>query len=584
MAKSFRQANTRIATTVNARYYPTDDISDGYFLDGRFPGKREARAADVTLDREDRGAVLAIYGRPQDEETAWQESLQNLTAQVKAGNHEIDDELNLLAEASLEITGRQMLTSNGREPYFAGVMVQDGEAVAITLGDGGAYLYRSDFLHALTNDDFPLEPIDFNGNPVDLIDTYAAGSAGTVRYSNIVSLEQNDVLIVCNKDVLAAVGQKEFMRLLYEAEDANEAAGLIMTAASAKSPGVPMQIGLSFIDYIVPLDKKSGLNLGRFATASMSQADLQAAAEDPNSAKTQQFNPDVLSRGGGFGVGASGRPAPESHSAYQPKDKPSPPAGDFDDFYQKPAGVKPGSDTDRYSRMAASSFGKQGGGLGGDLDYPAESRDSQQPPSAVEEGYFAAQERYRTGQTTGARRRAAQDTAARSVGTHDLDDLGAYEDYDDYEDFDDRGRTKKIVVLVLLGAIILASIYALIRLLVGGGDAATTTAAVTTVTVEQTTTLPAVVTETDAEEEEEEEVTPTPTPSPTPEADVSPTPPAGSQTYTVQPNDSWWSIATRFYNAGNEELSELIAQANGKTANDVIHVGDVLIIPPKPAD
>ncbi|HHU13047.1 MAG TPA: hypothetical protein GXZ64_07445, partial [Clostridiaceae bacterium] len=196
MAKAYRQANTRIATTVNARYYPTDDISDGYFLDGRFPGKREGRAADVTLDREDRGAVLAVYGRPQDEETAWQDSLQNLTAQVKAGNHEIDDELNLLAEASLEITGRQTLTTSGREPYFAGVMVQDGEAVAITLGDAGAYLYRSDFLHALTNDDFPLEAIDFNGNPVELGDAYAAGSAGTVRYSNIVSLEQNDVLIV----------------------------------------------------------------------------------------------------------------------------------------------------------------------------------------------------------------------------------------------------------------------------------------------------------------------------------------------------------------------------------------------------
>lgn len=575
MAKAYRQANTRIATTVNARYYPTDDISDGYFLDGRFPGKREGRAADVTLDREDRGAVLAVYGRPQDEETAWQDSLQNLTAQVKAGNHEIDDELNLLAEASLEITGRQTLTTSGREPYFAGVMVQDGEAVAITLGDAGAYLYRSDFLHALTNDDFPLEAIDFNGNPVELGDAYAAGSAGTVRYSNIVSLEQNDVLIVCNRDVLAAVGQKEFMRLLYEAEDANEAAGLIMTAASAKSPGIPMQIGLSFIDYIMPLDKKTGLNLGRFATASLSQAELNANAQD---AKTQQFNPEMLARGG---AGMSGSGKPESptrdYSANQTGDKPI--SGDTSGIYAKLPSTKPGSDTDRYSRMAASSFARGQGG--GDVDYAEQGQDAVES-NAVQEGYRAAQERYSAEQPFGRRRGAPAQTTDRAYSAHDLDDLGAYEDYDDYEDLDDRGRVKKIIVLVLLGAVILASIYVLIRLLVGGGDTPATQPSTVVTEAVTDTTVPAVITP--STEEPEPTETEETTEATETEASTAETTQAGSRTYIVQAGDSWWAIATRFYGRGSMELSRHIAVANGKTENDGISVGEELIIPPAPTE
>ena len=55
MAKSSKAAFTRIATTVTARYFPTTGATDGFYLDGRLSGRREHRAADITLDREERG-------------------------------------------------------------------------------------------------------------------------------------------------------------------------------------------------------------------------------------------------------------------------------------------------------------------------------------------------------------------------------------------------------------------------------------------------------------------------------------------------------------------------------------------------
>lgn len=587
MAKSYKQAKMRIATTINARYYQTDDIADGYFIDGRFPRQNEQRSVDRELGSEDRGNVLSIYGRPESEDQAWQETLVALSDQVKAGNHLIDDELNLLAEASLETTGRQALSSGGREPYFAGIMTQDGEAVAITLGDGGAYLYRNDILYALTNDDFPLEPIDLNGNTVDMVDSYAAGSAGTVRYSNIVELEQNDVLIVCNRDVLAAVGQKEFMRHLYDAEDASDAAGRIVTAASANSPGVAMQIGMSFVEYIMPLDRpqKSGLNLGRFATASMTQDEIRQAAATPQGeidAKTQQFHPDMLTRGAGSGVSGTGAPPePSQYSRGRGRGEtaPMPPVS---------------SDTDRYSRMAASSFSRQQGGRGrDDVDYPEPGPHTPYRPEddAMEAGYLAASERYKTTpQQTSGRRRIGYDTDPdRGYGIHDLDDTGAYEDYDDYDDLDDRGRTKKIVVLVILGAVILVSIYALIRLLLGGGDTPstqpqTTTAPVSTIT--QTDSQPALppVTTDPTEPASTTTAGTEADPSGTQEdPETTDTAPPGSRTYTVQAGDSMWRITQRHYGNVSDALIEHILKANNMTSPN-IYPGQELIIPPPPVN
>lgn len=59
---------------------------------------------------------------------------------------------------------------------------------------------------------------------------------------------------------------------------------------------------------------------------------------------------------------------------------------------------------------------------------------------------------------------------------------------------------------------------------------------------------------------------------------VKPAPPSGG-TYTVKSGDSWWLIAEKQMGSGSK-MNEL-ASANGKTINDVIHPGDVLKIPGK---
>ncbi len=67
--------------------------------------------------------------------------------------------------------------------------------------------------------------------------------------------------------------------------------------------------------------------------------------------------------------------------------------------------------------------------------------------------------------------------------------------------------------------------------------------------------------------------TPPATPAPSPEA--TPTPPAPEpQKYTVQEGDTWYGIAGAF-----AVRAEDLAAVNGKTLDDFIHVGDVLVIP-----
>ncbi|HLS75989.1 MAG TPA: LysM peptidoglycan-binding domain-containing protein [Nocardia sp.] len=80
---------------------------------------------------------------------------------------------------------------------------------------------------------------------------------------------------------------------------------------------------------------------------------------------------------------------------------------------------------------------------------------------------------------------------------------------------------------------------------------------------------------------------PLPAPAPEPEpvaaqaqhaapADVPPPPPA-PRTYTVEPGDTLWAIAERFYGDGNRYQE--IANASGVANPDLIHPGQVLTIP-----
>jgi hypothetical protein len=53
--------------------------------------------------------------------------------------------------------------------------------------------------------------------------------------------------------------------------------------------------------------------------------------------------------------------------------------------------------------------------------------------------------------------------------------------------------------------------------------------------------------------------------------------PPPAQTYTVEPGDSLWAIAERFYGDGNRYRD--IAQANGIANPDLVNVGQALTIP-----
>ena len=270
MAKTPRAAQTRIAATVTARYYPSSGAADGFYLDGRISGRREHRAADITLDREDRGFFYSVFAHlsgsaPDDAaQSRVRKALEKIHTDIHQPGRNIDNEINELAECAVSVTGRITLQHDGvRQPYFAGVMIRDSELAAVTMGGGCAYLYRGDVLYPLTADDFPVDAIDGNGKPVQGIDVYCAGVAGTVRYSNIAQLQLDDCIIICNKEVMDALGQRDVLRMLYEAEDQADAAGMIITAASAKLPGVPLQFMIGLVESITPVDRTSRTILGR---------------------------------------------------------------------------------------------------------------------------------------------------------------------------------------------------------------------------------------------------------------------------------------------------------------------------------
>ena len=294
MAKTPRAALTRIAATVTARYYQTSGATDGFYLDGRISGRREHRAADITLDREERGFFYAAFahlpGSNQDDaaQNRVRKALDRIYNEVRQPGHNIDTEINELAECAVSVAGRITLQHDGvRQPYFAGIIIKDSELAAVTMGNGCAYLYRGDVLYPLTADDFPLDAIDYNGKPVSGLDVYCAGVAGTVRYSNIAQLQMDDCVIVCNKEIMEALGQREVLRMLYEAEDQSDAAGLIITAASAKLPGVPLQILIGFVESISSLDRTGRFNVTR------TQSDVIASGSSAAAGRTGSAGPAV---------------------------------------------------------------------------------------------------------------------------------------------------------------------------------------------------------------------------------------------------------------------------------------------------
>jgi len=248
---------TRISTTITARYVPDGGTVDGYWLDGRTPSQRESRAADITLDREDRGFFFSVYSTPAISKdpghdlTSVFPYLEKMGSDLIYSQKDIDALIVDFSQTANNVVGSKTIIQEGvRSPFFSGIIVKGDEIAAVTTGRGCAYLYRNDTLFPLTKDDLNFEAVDFNGIAVKNFDIYSAGSVGNVRYSNIPNLQVDDCLILCNKEIMSAIGQKEILRIFDEAYDQAEAAGMIITAAASKLPNVSLQFMMSFVESI----------------------------------------------------------------------------------------------------------------------------------------------------------------------------------------------------------------------------------------------------------------------------------------------------------------------------------------------
>ena len=257
---------TRLSTTVTSRYYPVPDSVDAFFLDGRPSGRREARSADVTTDKEEKSFLLSVFshapavGWDASSTPAYEKPLQKLYEEVKSDRKSLDDQIGNLINTAVAVTGRMRLqNAQSRNPFFAGMIIKDGEAFAVTMGKGLAFLYRDDTLYPFTAADIPIEPINTTHQKVDSFYNYCAVKTATALCSNIAQLRMDDCLILCSQSVYDALGQREILRLLDDAYDQGDAAGTIITEAAAKAPGVPLQFLISFVESVTEVNAKAGL-------------------------------------------------------------------------------------------------------------------------------------------------------------------------------------------------------------------------------------------------------------------------------------------------------------------------------------
>lgn len=296
--------NTRLATTVTARYLPGANAVDAFYLDGRMNGLREQNFADITLDREERGAFFAVYASshgsklPGNGEDGNREHLMRISEALKQNNRQkIDQAINDLAECAVAVTGRLTLADKLEvQPYFAGLLIKDGEIAAVTLGRACAYLYRDDALFPLTQDDLGFKPLDYYGKTLPNMDDFSAGVAGTIRYSNIAQLKANDCIILCNREVMEIVGQQRMLQLLDQAEDQSDAAGMVMGLVTHENHHSNLQFMIGFVEDLIPLDRLGRSTLARgfakLARETGTAPNLQGVSR--NTGRMGSANPDFF--------------------------------------------------------------------------------------------------------------------------------------------------------------------------------------------------------------------------------------------------------------------------------------------------
>ena len=109
---------TRLATTLTARFYPSQSLTDAFYLDGRLCGKRETRQADITIDKDERGFFLSVFTHPtiQGFEPGslppFEPQLRDLCNEVKNGHKEIDGMIEKFLSTAVEVAGALKLSDN----------------------------------------------------------------------------------------------------------------------------------------------------------------------------------------------------------------------------------------------------------------------------------------------------------------------------------------------------------------------------------------------------------------------------------------------------------------------------------------
>ena len=87
---------TRLASTLTARYFPSQTLTDAFYMDGRLCGKRETRSADITMDKDAKGFFFSIFTHPAiqgfepGDMPPFEPQLRALCNDVKVGNKDID--------------------------------------------------------------------------------------------------------------------------------------------------------------------------------------------------------------------------------------------------------------------------------------------------------------------------------------------------------------------------------------------------------------------------------------------------------------------------------------------------------------
>lgn len=253
---------TRLATTVTSHEVKNDSLINIFYLDGRSNRFPQTNDLDITLDRTALGFYLNISSTRKkdanrDNLLEKRVSQDQITEAIKT-NADIDSVVNDMAENAIKLTGKFNLDTQKREsrPYYSGVIIKESELAAVTLGEAVAFLYRDETLYPLTENDFKFKAENFHGEAVDNYDIYAAGRAGSIKYSNIAQLRVDDCIILATNNVIKSLGQNNLLKILDEAYDQQESAELIHEYMTLKHPHEPFQFMMSFVEDIFVTSKK----------------------------------------------------------------------------------------------------------------------------------------------------------------------------------------------------------------------------------------------------------------------------------------------------------------------------------------